>query len=66
MQILLSVRLAFVKQQEQGAKLPIVLDETLANTDDLRAKIIIESLIKLANEGRQIFYFTAQGDEIAK
>lgn len=65
-QILLAVRLAFVKQQEQGAKLPIVLDETLANTDDLRAKVIIESLIKLANEGRQIFYLTAQGDEIAK
>ena len=65
-QVLLAVRLAFVEQQEQGARLPIVLDETLANTDDLRADVIIQSLIDLAKEGRQIFYFTAQGDELAK
>lgn len=65
-QILLSVRLAFVGYQENSAKLPIVLDETLANTDDIRAVVIIESLIELAKEGRQIFYFTAQGDEVAK
>lgn len=65
-QVLLAVRLAFVEQQEQGTKLPIVLDETLANTDDVRAEVIIESLVELAKEGRQIFYFTAQGDEVAK
>jgi hypothetical protein len=44
----------------------LILDETLANTDDLRADVIIESLIELAKNGRQIFYFTAQGDEVAK
>ncbi|MDZ7688592.1 MAG: AAA family ATPase [Halobacteriales archaeon] len=66
LQVLLAVRLAFVEQQEQGRKLPIVLDETLANTDDLRAEVIIESLIELARNGRQVFYFTAQGDEVAK
>lgn len=65
-QVLLAVRLAFVERQEQGARLPIVLDETLANTDDLRAEVIIQSLIELTKEGRQIFYFTAQGDEVAK
>lgn len=65
-QVLLAVRLAFVEQQEHGAKPPIILDETLANTDDLRAKVIIDSLIELATEGRQIFYFTAQSDEVAK
>jgi len=65
-QVLLAVRLAFVEQQEQGAKLPVILDETLANTDDLRANVIIESMIELAKDGRQIFYFTAQGDEVAK
>lgn len=65
-QVLLAVRLAFVEQQEQGVQLPIILDETLANTDDLRAAVIIESLIELARNGRQIFYFTAQGDEVAK
>lgn len=66
LQMLLAVRLAFVEHHEQGVKLPIILDETLANTDDHRAKVIIESMIELARNGRQIFYFTAQGDELLK
>ena len=65
-QVLLAVRVAFVEQQEQGVQIPLLLDETLANTDDRRAKIIIESMVELARNGRQIFYFTAQGDEVAK
>jgi uncharacterized protein YhaN len=65
-QVLLAVRIAFVEQQEQSVKLPLLLDETLANSDDLRADVIIESMIELARSGRQIFYFTAQGDEVAK
>lgn len=66
LQVLLAVRLAFVEQQEHDTQLPIILDETLANTDDLRAEVIIDSMIELAKGGRQIFYFTAQGDEVAK
>jgi energy-coupling factor transporter ATP-binding protein EcfA2 len=66
LQVLLAVRIAFVEQQEQGVKLPLLLDETLANSDDLRAKVIIESMTELARSGRQVFYFTAQGDEVAK
>jgi len=65
-QVLLAVRIAFVDQQEHGRKLPVVFDETLANTDDLRAGVIIDAMIKLCRDGRQIFYFTAQGDELAK
>ncbi|WP_254526118.1 AAA family ATPase [Natrinema caseinilyticum] len=65
-QVLLAVRIAFVEQQEQGVRIPLLLDETLANTDDRRAKTIIESTIELARNGRQVFYFTAQGDEVAK
>jgi len=66
LQVLLSVRVAFVEQQEQGIQLPLILDETLANTDDGKAEVIIESMIELAREGRQVFYFTAQGDEVAR
>ncbi|WP_416838760.1 ATP-binding protein [Haloferax sp. DFSO52] len=66
LQVLLSVRVAFIQQQEQGAKLPILLDETLANTDDERAEAVIDSMIELARDGRQIFYFTAQGSEVSK
>lgn len=65
-QLLLAVRVAFVEQQEQGAKLPLILDETLANSDDARARAIIEAVVQIAAEGRQIFYFTAQHDEVQK
>jgi DNA repair exonuclease SbcCD ATPase subunit len=65
-QLLLAVRLAFVDQQEQGDQLPVLFDETLANTDDHRARVLIDAMVELAREGRQVFYFTAQGDELAK
>lgn len=65
-QVLLAVRIAFVEQQEQGVRIPLLLDETLANTDDRREETIIESTIELARNGRQVFYFTAQGDEVGK
>lgn len=66
LQVLLAVRVAFVEQQEQGEQLPLILDETLANTDDGKAAVIIDSMIELAKGGRQVFYFTAQGDEVGK
>lgn len=64
-QLLLSVRLAFVETQETNYRLPITLDETLANSDDERAQAIIKTMLTLA-EDRQIFYFTAQQDEVDK
>ncbi len=66
LQVLLAVRIAFVEHHEEGTKLPLLLDETLANTDDRKARTIIRSAIRLAEDGRQVFYFTAQGDEVAK
>ncbi|MCK4921184.1 MAG: hypothetical protein KAS71_09060, partial [Bacteroidales bacterium] len=65
-QLLLSVRIAFIEMQEGIIKLPILADELLANSDDIRAKAIIEALIKISKEGRQVFYFTAQADEVSK
>lgn len=65
-QLLLAVRVAFVETQEQGARPPLVLDETLANSDDARARAIIEATLELARAGRQVFYFTAQHDEVGK
>ena len=65
-QLLLAVRLGFVEHQEAGAKLPLVLDETLANSDDVRSQVIIDSLIELASEGRQIIYLSAQQHEVSK
>ncbi len=65
-QLLLSIRLAFVEIQEPSIRLPLLADELLANSDDERAKAIIESLIEISREGRQVFYFTAQDDEVKK
>ncbi len=65
-QLLLAVRLAYVESQEKGMKLPILADELLANSDDERATAIIKALIEISKEGRQVFYFTAQADEIYK
>lgn len=65
-QLLLAVRLAYVETVESSIKLPLLADELLANSDDDRAKAIIEALIEISREGRQVFYFTAQADEVAK
>jgi len=65
-QVLMAIRLAFVENVEVGPKLPVLLDETLGNSDELRAGAIIDAAIEIARKGRQVFYFTAQGDEVAR
>jgi len=65
-QLMLAVRVAYLESQEQRWTLPLVLDETLATSDEQRARQIIEAGIKLARAGRQIFYLTAQHDEVGK
>ncbi len=65
-QVLMAVRLAFVEHGEKRTRFPVYMDETLANTDDERARVIIRSALRLAAAGRQVFYFTAQGDEVAR
>ncbi|PAP80627.1 hypothetical protein B1759_04405 [Rubrivirga sp. SAORIC476] len=65
-QLLLAVRLAFAEQQEVGVRLPLLLDEALANSDDERAGAIVDAVLRLCRQGRQVFYFTAQAEEVAK
>ncbi len=65
-QLLLAVRLAYIEHQEQNIKLPLLADELLANSDDQRAAAIIEALTQISLNGRQVFYFTAQPDEVQK
>jgi hypothetical protein len=66
LQLLFAVRLAFLEMQESQWKLPIVLDETLGNSDEARAEQIIDAAIEICRQGRQIFYLTAQHDEVSK
>ncbi|MEQ9104108.1 MAG: AAA family ATPase [Rhodothermales bacterium] len=64
-QVLMAVRVAFLEHEEPLA-LPLLVDEALGTSDDDRARTIIDTLLQLAVDGRQIFYFTAQSDELSK
>ncbi|MDL2222337.1 AAA family ATPase, partial [Parabacteroides sp. OttesenSCG-928-N08] len=65
-QLLLATRLAYIREQEKGeTRFPILIDELLANSDDLRSEAMIHTLLEISKE-RQLFYFTAQVDEVAK
>ena len=66
LQLHICVRVAFIESQEQGLALPLLLDEILANSDDERAERLVDVFVTLQKTGRQIFYFTAQYDEILK
>lgn len=66
LQLLVAVRLAFIEVHERGLRPPLVLDETLANCDDASAQALIETVVEVARAGRQVFYFTAQGDEVLR
>ncbi len=65
-QLLMAVRIAYLEAQEQVVKPPLLADELFANSDDLRSGAIMEALAIISKEGRQVFYFTAQGDELTK
>ena len=65
-QLLLAVRVAFVESQEEECRLPLVLDETLANSDEEKAAAIIDAVRAVCESGRQVFYLTAQKDEVVK
>jgi uncharacterized protein YhaN len=65
-QLLVSVRLGFLEHEESGVRLPLILDETLGTTDDERARAIIDTVVEICRTGRQVFYFTAQPDEVGK
>ena len=67
MQLLLALRLAWIRTQEQDASpLPLFLDEALTTSDEGRFKMMAQSLERLsAAEGRQIFYLSARRHEPA-
>lgn len=67
MQLLLAMRLAWARLQEQGREaLPLFLDEALTTSDEHRFGRVADSLEQLArDEGRQVFYLSARRHEVA-
>jgi hypothetical protein len=66
-QLLLCVRMAFIETQEaEHLRPPLVLDEILANSDQERSEAVMKAVVEFAALGRQVFYFTAQSDELDK
>lgn len=64
-QLMAAVRLAFLEQDE-SRPLPLLVDEVLGTSDDGRSGVMIDTMIEIAREGRQVFYCTAQHDEVGK
>lgn len=64
-QTLMAVRLAFL-EEEESVRLPLLLDEALATSDDERIIRIVDTVLEIARGGRQVFCFTAQPSEVAK
>ncbi len=66
-QLLLAIRVAFAQREEKDARLPLVLDEALIESDPERFRAIATSLLRLSNEeDRQVFYLTSRpGDALA-
>jgi energy-coupling factor transporter ATP-binding protein EcfA2 len=60
-QLILAVRLAFMESVEgEGQQLPLFLDEAMSHADDERFAYMVQALLEIAKQGRQIFYFTCQ------
>ena len=66
-QLLLAARLAFASQVDRQAGLPLFLDEVLTTTDPERFVAVVQSLLVFAaEEGRQIFYLTANPADVVQ
>ena len=60
MQLLLASRLGFAAGVERDTQLPLILDEVLSSSDPQRYCAMIECLLAVVRDGRQVFYFTCR------
>jgi uncharacterized protein YhaN len=66
-QLILAARLAFAEEAEQGADLPLFLDEAMDHSDPDRFHAIAVSLARMVGgEGRQVFYLTNDPTDIER
>jgi hypothetical protein len=62
-QLLIALRLAYAESIEGDDALPIFLDEALLTSDPTRFQEVARSLGRMVEEGRQVFYLTAEPRE---
>jgi hypothetical protein len=66
-QLILAARLAFAEEAEQGADLPIFLDEAMDHSDPGRFHAIACSLARMVmNDERQIFYLSNDPTDVER
>jgi DNA repair protein SbcC/Rad50 len=67
MQLLLAVRLAWIRSLEEAHEpFPLFLDEALTTSDEARFSSVAASVQRIAaEEGRQVFYLSARRQEVA-
>ena len=66
-QLILAARLAFAEEVEQGADLPIFLDEAMDHSDPDRFHAIACSLARMVmNDDRQIFYLSNDPTDVER
>jgi hypothetical protein len=65
-QLCLALRLAVAQSVEGTEELPLLLDEALTNSDPLRFREVVRSLVTMAAGGRQILFLTADPDDAAR
>ncbi|QIL50477.1 AAA family ATPase [Weissella coleopterorum] len=58
-QIYVALRLAFIKQMDQTAKLPLLIDDAFVDFDADRRRNLITILEQFVADGHQVIYFTA-------
>lgn len=67
-QLLLAARAAFAVEEAErcGVRPPLVLDEVLATTDDLRFEAVVQAVHQLVRGGWQVIYLTSQPSDRAR
>lgn len=57
-QVLLALRIAFIKKLLRGRSCFLVLDDAFQHTDYERRPLLVDNMVELASSGWQIFYLT--------